>query len=104
MPMRSAVANEAGIDRRVNRAARKLAPDVVRIRYALTSNSTGQDSIFFRVMLSDDASRENRLQEVTERIEAELLKAISFDEFGLYQYFDYRSRAEQAALREQAWS
>jgi len=104
MPMRFAVANETDIDRRVKNVARKLAPDVVRIRYELTPNSIGQDSIFFRVMLSDDASREDRLQEVTERVEAELLKAIPFDEFGLYKYFNYRSLSEQAMLKEPAWS
>jgi hypothetical protein len=101
--MRSAVSNQAEIDRRIKEVARKLAPDVVRIRYAITSDSTGEEAIFLRILLSDEASRERRLRSVTERIESELLAAIPFDDFGLYQYFRYRNRSEHAMLKEPAW-
>jgi len=102
--MPSGVVSQADMGRRVRAIERKLARDVVRIRHAVTLNSTGDGAVFFRIVLSDEASRENRLQEVTERVEAELLKAIPFDEFGLYQYFNYRSVSEQAMLKEPAWS
>lgn len=102
--MPTGVVQQAEIGPRVRAVERKLAPDVVRIRHAVTLNSTGDESIFFRIVLSDEASREDRLQEATERIEAELLKAIRFDDFGLYQYFNYRSVSEQAMLKEPAWS
>ena len=98
------VLNEAELDRRVKAVARKLAPDVVRIRYSMTLDSTGDEAIFFRVLLSDQASRERRLAKATERIEAELYKAIPFDEFGVHLYFDYRSRSEQVVLKERSWS
>jgi len=104
MLMRSAVSNEAEIDRRVKEVARKLSPDVVRIRYSITLDSTGEEAIFFRVLLSDEASRQRRLAKTTERIEAELYEAIPFDEFGIHLYFDYRSRSEQAELKERSWS
>ncbi len=103
MLMRSPVVNEAEIDRRIKEVARNLAPDVVRIRYAITLDSTGEEAIFFRVLLSDEASREKRLAKVTERIESELLAAIPLDEFGLFSFFHYRSRSEQAMLKEPAW-
>jgi hypothetical protein len=102
--MPSAVVNEAEIDRRVKEVARKLAPDVVRIRYALTLNSTGEESIFLRIVLSDLASTEKKLPEVTGRVRAELRKEIDFAKFGLYTYFNFRSRSEQAQLKEPAWS
>lgn len=101
--MRSAVANETEIDRRIKEVARRLTPDVVRIRYTITSDSTGEEAIFLRILLSDEASRQKRLRSVTERIESELLAAMPFDEFGLYQYFSYRNRSEHAMLKESAW-
>ena len=104
MPMRLAVANEAEIDRRVKEAERKLAPDVAWIRYSLTLDSTGEESIFFRVVLADHASRGKRLRSVTERVESELANVIGFDEFGLHLYFNYRNQSEQAQLREAAWA
>lgn len=103
MLMRTAIANEAEIDRRIKEVARKLAPDVAWIRFARTLDSTGEDSIYFRVVLSDPASRNRRLRAVTERVEHELSEAIQFDEFGLNLYFNYRSRSEQAELKEPAW-
>jgi hypothetical protein len=102
--MRSAVVNQAEIDRRVKALARKLAPDVVRIRYSISLDSTGEESIFFRVLLSDHASREKALAMATERIKAELYKDIDFDALGLHPYFRFRSRSEQAMLKEPAWS
>lgn len=102
--MTAGVVKQAEIGRRVRAVERKFAPDVARIRHAITLNSSGDGSIFFRIILSDDASREDRLEEVTERVEAELLKAVRFDDFGLYQYFNYRSVSEQAILKEPAWS
>lgn len=44
MLMRSAVANQAHIHRRVKEVARNLAPDVVRIRYAITLDLDRRES------------------------------------------------------------
>jgi hypothetical protein len=103
VPMRSVVANEAEIGRRVKEVERKLSPEVAWIRYSLTTDSTGEESLFFRIVLSDPASREARLRAVTERVERELSDVIAFEEFGLYLYFNYRSRSEQAELKAPAW-
>jgi hypothetical protein len=103
MLMRTVVASEAEIDRSIKEVARKLAPDVAWIRYARTLDSTGEESIFFRVVLSDQASREVRLRAVTRRVESELSNVIPFDEYGLNLYFNYRSRSEQAEVKEPAW-
>jgi hypothetical protein len=102
--MRSAVANETEIDRRVKKAMRKMAPDVIHIRYELRSNSSDQDSIFFRVVLSDEASSEANLPEVARRVREELRKSIDFSQFGLFTYFSFRSLSEQNELKEPAWS
>jgi hypothetical protein len=98
------VVNEADLDRRVKAVARKLAPDVVRIRYEIALDSTDKEAIFFRILLSDDASREERLVEVTERVESELSKRLKVDELGLWVYFNFRSVSEQAMLKEPVWS
>ena len=56
----------------------ELAPDVVRIRYDIGPDWSDEWSIFFRIVLSDDASREDRLAEVTKRATSRL-----FDELKL---------------------
>lgn len=98
------VVNEADLDRRVKAVARKLAPDVVRIRCNIDLDSTDKEAIYFRILLSDDASREERLGEVTERVRAELSKKLKLDELGISGYSFFRSESEQAMLKEPAWS
>ncbi len=104
MRVPSGMVKEAEIDRRVKAVARKLAPDVVRIRYHIGSDWTGDSSIFFRILLSDAASREERLADVTGRVRSRLLEELRPAEWGLLPYFDFRSQSEQAVLREEAWA
>ena len=104
MRVPSGIVQQAEIDRRVKAIARKLAPDVVRIRYNIGSDWTGDSSIFFRILLSDEASREERLAEVADRVESRLLEALKPAELGLLAYFSFRSQSEQADLREEAWA
>ena len=86
------------------KAADASAPDVVRIRYSLTIDSTGSPAIFFRVLLSDRASRPDRLYETTERITARILEIVQPQErFGMEAYFNFRSESEQAKLHDAAW-
>jgi hypothetical protein len=104
MRVAAGVVKEAEIARQVEAIARRLAPDVVRIRYNLGEDWTGESSIFFRILLSDDASREERLEEVANRVESRLLEKLKPAELGLLAYFNFRSQSEQAILREEAWA
>jgi len=98
------VLNEADLDRRVKAVARRLAPDVVRIRYDIALDSTGEEAIYLRVLLSDDASREKRLGEVTARVRAELSNKLKIDDLGLRAYSFFRSESEQATMKDPTWS
>jgi len=95
--------NQSQIASAVKRAARALAPDVVRIRYSLDGDWTGEPSVFFRVVLSDEASAETDLSGVAQRIALKILNEVKAEELGLNPYFNYRSFSEQAELQEAAW-
>jgi len=87
----------------VERAKRALQPDVIRIMYTLTLDWTGEQSLFFRIIISDAAAAPSRLRESTQRIARKILTEIKADELGLQTYFNFRSQSEQAKLREPAW-
>ena len=87
----------------VQKAQRALAPDVVRIMYSFAEDWQGQSSLFFRIVISDAASSTHRLRETTQRIIARVLKEIQAQELGLTTYFHFRSKSEQAFLREPFW-
>jgi len=104
MPVANRLVNQRQIASAVQKAAALLAPDVVRIRYTLRDDATGVASIFFRVLLSDQASKEADLYETTERISDKILEIVKpLERFGLEYYFNYRSVSEQAKLKDAVW-
>jgi hypothetical protein len=71
--------------------------------FGLAENSSGEMSLFFRIVISDDAAKPNRLRESTQRIIGRVSEEIRADELGLETYFNFRSRSEQAALKDPFW-
>ena len=87
----------------VQRAERALAPDVIRIMYTFAEDVQGNISLFFRIVISDAASTPSKLRETTQRIIARVLHDIKAEELGLQTYFNFRSKSEQAMLRDPVW-
>ena len=98
----SAVTKQAEINAAVSEVVRLLAPDVVHIRYDIGPDWTGDWAIFFRVLLSDEASKQ-RLREVTTQVVWRLADLLDFQSMGVIPYHNFRSVSEQAVLREEAW-
>lgn len=71
--------------------------------YVSAEDNQGIDSLFFRILLSDAASNPATLRETTERIIARVLREIRASELGLQTYFNFRSKSEQAMLRDPFW-
>jgi len=53
----SAVTKQSEIRAAIDEVERNLAPDVVRIRYDIGEDWSGQWAIFFRIVLTDEAAR-----------------------------------------------
>jgi len=87
----------------VHRAERALAPDVIRIMYSFAEDVQGNTSLFLRIVISDQAAAPNRLRETTQRIIAKVLQEIKAEELRLQTYFNFRSKSEQAMLRDPFW-
>ncbi len=84
---------------------RMLGADVVRLRYTIGPNWSDEPAIFFRVLLSDQASRPDRLHEVASRVEAVIQEHLDpLNSWGLVPYYNFRSQTEQEMLKEPAWA
>jgi hypothetical protein len=84
---------------------RQLHPRVVRIRYTLGDDWSGDPAVFFRIVLPDDASTRDRLLSATNDIEAAIVQRIEpLEQWGVLPYFNFRSQSEQAQLNEPAWA
>ncbi len=90
----------------VEKSVAKLSnQEVVRARYSLGVDSTGEPSIFFRIVLTDSASNAERLAEVTGRITGTLFDDLRpHENWGLLPYFSFRSKSEQAKRNEPEWA
>src|SRR6266700_3222843 len=100
----SMVVNHKQIKAALARAERKLAPDVLRIRYSMEEDWMGIPSVFFRVLLRNEASRGSRLREIVLRAQEVVTNEVKPRQFAERSYFDWRNASEQAELKEEAWN
>jgi hypothetical protein len=103
MHVPSAVTKQGEINAAIAQVVKQLAPDVAHIRYEIGKDWSGDWAIFFRVLLSDEAS-EKRLREVATQVVGRLAERLDFPAMGVFPYHNFRSESEQALLREEAWA
>jgi len=67
-----------------------LGPEVAHVAYRLGPDSTGEPSIFFRILLSDPYIREDTIVDLTRRIETMLSDTVRpIENWGLRPYFNF---------------
>jgi hypothetical protein len=76
---------------------------VLRIRYEIGKDWSGEWAVFFRIVLSDDAAK-RRLRQVGDKVVWDLAQRLDFDEMGVLSYHNFRSETEQATMQEPAWA
>lgn len=96
--------NERQLQADVRRAAQSLGADVVHINFEIGSDVMGFDSIFFNIVLTDEASRPARLRFVAQHVALTLMNQLKTDENGVHAYFNFRSQSEVASTKDPAWA
>lgn len=105
MYVAKAFAEQAQLDDAVDGIKPDLGSDVLSLRYALGQDWSGEPAIFFRIVLSDRASRRDQLLSATNRIENAIMQRLQpLEHWGVLPYFSFRSQSEQAVLQEEAWA
>jgi hypothetical protein len=103
MYLPSAVTKQREIETAILHVQQSIGQDVVRIRYEIGQDWSGQWAIFFRIVLTDDAAR-RRLRENATKIVWGLAQELDFPGMGVFPYHNFRSVSEQARLQEPAWA
>ena len=104
MYLPSAVTKHSEIQAAIDAVERSLAPDVAHIRYEIGEDWSGQWAIFFRVLLSDDASEPKNLRDIAPRVVWRMSERLDLPGLGLFPYFNFRSEAEQEIVKDSAWA
>ena len=99
--------DQAKLASEVEKAARRLGPEVVRLKHRLGPDTNGDPSIDFRIVLADDvvqkAIHEDTVAEVTGRIMGTLFEELHpYENWGLVPYFAFRSLSEEPTPGEWA--
>ena len=71
--------------------------------YTFAEDVQGNISLFFRIVISDQSAAPAKLRDTTRHIVATVSNETKADDLGLQTYFNFRSRSEQASLRETFW-
>ena len=83
----------------------KLGPEAVHVAYRVREDSTGDPSIFFRIVLADESTGRDTLIDVTGRIVTVLIDELQpIDNWGLHPYFNFRSYSEQQKRYDPEWA
>jgi hypothetical protein len=98
------ITKQPQINAAITEVVNELAPSVVHIRFQIGEDWSGDPAIFFRVLLSDEASTAQNLREVTKRVERRMEEKVDFFEPRIIPYFNYRSQAEQSKLQDPIWA
>ena len=84
---------------------RQLVPDVLRIRFTLDEDWTGDPAVHFRILLPDDVVEFGKILPATRKIQEAIEGNIEpFEQWGVWPYYDYRGASEQAEFNEPAWA
>ena len=104
MQVPSGYVNQAQLGHIIAEAGKRLGPEVVHVAYSLGPDSTGEPSLFFRILLDDGSIREETIADLTGRIATALFDTIRpLENWGLRPYFNFRSKSEQDHRRDPAW-
>lgn len=76
---------------------------MVRIRFNMAQDWSEHPAIYFRVVLADDATRRDRLADVTGRVSSKLFDELGLESIDYSPYFRFRSHSEQVRLQDPAW-
>ena len=79
----------------VDRISGVLAPDVVRVRVSVGQDWSEHPAVYFRVILSDDASRLERLTEVTRVVRRKLFDELRLADWSIFHTSNSAVRANK---------
>jgi hypothetical protein len=89
----------------IKNAIAKLGPEAVHVSYSVEEDSTGDPSLFFRVVLTDEAAQEQNLLNATQSVSKVISSEVHpLENWGLFPYFNFRSYSEWKRANDPEWA
>jgi hypothetical protein len=92
------------LDEAIKQSIGLLGPEVAHVAYRIRPDTTGEPSIYFRILLVDSAFREETIAALTRHIAEVMKEAVRpIEDWGLFPYFNYRSKSSQDQRPDPDW-
>jgi hypothetical protein len=98
----SAAAMKPQIEQAVAEVLRQLSPSVERIKYDVAEDWSGETTVWFKILLSDEAAKRESLRQIAPRVRRILNDRI-IPTLDIFPAFEFRSVSEQAEMKEPRW-
>jgi hypothetical protein len=98
--------NETEVAKAVDQFIRTLGPEVVRVRYNIGEDWSGDTALYFRVVLADSVAVDRKtFVDTAARVRASFFEQLQpLENWGLFPYVNFRSNAEQTELNDPKWA
>ena len=91
-------------EQQIERIAKEFAPDVVHVRVRYGEDYEGEPSVYFRVILSDEAATDERLRVIARQVEKRFAEKLGVWESPYFPHFRFRSQSEQDRMKDPLWA
>jgi len=94
----------AELQKKLNGIMPRPTPGVVRWNPTFGTDWSGDQAIYFWVVLTDEASKKENLKKSTDGFMNAISQQVDLlNDWGLIPYFHFRSESEQAALQDEVY-
>jgi hypothetical protein len=97
------IAKTPQIHAAIAEVVKEFSPYVRHIRYEIAPDWTGDWTVFFRVLISDEAADGRNRRDVKARVISRMTDLI-VPELGVIPHFRFRSESEQEKLNDPDWA
>ena len=98
--------SQTEVEKAVDQFIRTLGPEVVRVRYNIGTDWSGDPVLYFRVVLADSVAVDRKtFVDTAERVRASFFEQLQpLENWDLFPHFRFRSNAENAQLSDPKWA
>ena len=98
--------SQTEIEKAVDEFIKTLGPEVVRVRWNIGDDWSGDTALFFRVVLDDSVAVDRQtFVETAQRVTASFFEKLQpLENWGLFPYTNFRSNAENVQLNDAKWA
>jgi hypothetical protein len=98
--------NQTEVEKAVDQFIRTLGPEVVRVRWNIGDDWSGDPALYFRVVLADSVAVDRKtFIDAAERVRETFFEKLQpLENWGLFPHVNFRSNAENAQLSDPKWA